>query len=164
MSDVRTSDPRFAPAVRVSSVKFMSFTSEEIKKLSCNRITNPVSFDSLLHPTPGGLYDPSLGPTDRKELCGTCGLNYIHCPGHMGHISLPLPVFHPIFFPALYQILQSSCLACHHLLATSHNSHLLKGRMKLLDEGLVSDALDMKHSIKKTEESTDSTAVSNELD
>lgn len=148
MADVRTADPRFTPAVRVSSVRFLTFTSEEVKKLSCKRITNPTSFDGLLHPTLGGLYDPALGPSDKHELCGTCGLNYVHCPGHMGHITLPLPVFHPIFFTTLYRILQTSCLSCHHFLTTKYKCNLLKAQMRLLDHGLVSDALELECHFK----------------
>ena len=148
MADVRTVDPRFTPAVRVSSVRFLTFTSEEVKKLSCKRITNPTSFDGLLHPTMGGLYDPALGPSDKHELCGTCGLNYVHCPGHMGHITLPLPVFHPIFFTSLYRILQSSCLSCHHFLATKYKCNLIKAQMRLLEHGLVSDALELECHFK----------------
>lgn len=148
MADVRIADPSFTPAVRVSSVRFLTFTSEEVKKLSCKRITNPTSFDGLLHPTLGGLYDPALGPSDKHELCGTCGLNYVHCPGHMGHITLPLPVFHPIFFTTLYRILQTSCLSCHHFLITKHKCHLLKAQMRLLEHGLVSDALELECHFK----------------
>ena len=82
----------------MSSINFLSLSSEEAKRLSVKRLTNPTTFDDLLHPNNGGLYDQSLGPTEAHELCFMCGLNYVHCPGHFGHITLPLPVFHPIFF------------------------------------------------------------------
>lgn len=39
-----------------------------------------------------GLLDPRLGPTDQGVPCRTCGLNYINCPGHPGHIELDVPV------------------------------------------------------------------------
>lgn len=45
----------------ISGVEFGFLSSAEIKALSVKRITNPSTFDTLLHPVPGGLYDPALG-------------------------------------------------------------------------------------------------------
>ncbi|KAK5277124.1 hypothetical protein LTR16_010210, partial [Cryomyces antarcticus] len=45
----------------IGGVEFGFLSAEEIKALSVKRITNPTTFDSLLHPTPGGLYDAALG-------------------------------------------------------------------------------------------------------
>lgn len=45
----------------ISSVDFGFLTDEDIKQLSVKRIQNPTTFDTLLHPIPGGLYDPALG-------------------------------------------------------------------------------------------------------
>jgi DNA-directed RNA polymerase I subunit RPA1 len=45
----------------IGSVDFSFLTSAEIKALSVKRIQNPLTFDTLLHPVPGGLYDPALG-------------------------------------------------------------------------------------------------------
>ena len=152
MADSRAVDPRFAPMARFSSMRFVTYTAKEIRSISCKRISNPNTFDHLLHPNPGGLYDPALGPCDKQELCGTCGLNYVHCPGHLGHIALPLPVFHPIFFPALYQILRTSCFNCHRLMATQYKALLLNGQMQLLDKGLASEALELESNVSAGEE------------
>ena len=118
------------------------------------------TFDHLLHPNNGGLYDP----VDKQELCGTCGLNFVHCPGHLGHISLPVPVFHPIFFPALYQILRTSCFNCHRLLTTSHKGRVLKGQMQLLDKGLASDALELEASMSCDQDDEKNDGVGRLLD
>lgn len=48
-------------ASAIGSVDFAFLTPAEIKTLSVKRIENPLTFDSLLHPVPGGLYDPALG-------------------------------------------------------------------------------------------------------
>ena len=48
-------------ASSLESVKFSFLSTAEIKKLSVKRIQNPETFDNLLNPTPGGLYDPALG-------------------------------------------------------------------------------------------------------
>jgi DNA-directed RNA polymerase I subunit RPA1 len=45
----------------IGSVDFGFLTAAEIKALSVKRIQNPLTFDSLLHPVPGGLNDPALG-------------------------------------------------------------------------------------------------------
>lgn len=45
----------------ISSVDFSFLSSAEIKTLSVKRIQNALTFDTLLNPVPGGLYDPALG-------------------------------------------------------------------------------------------------------
>ena len=45
----------------IGSVDFGFLSSEDVKTLSVKRISNPTTFDSLLYPVPGGLYDPALG-------------------------------------------------------------------------------------------------------
>lgn len=143
MVDVRSLDPRFAPSSRLSSVRFLTYTGDEVRNISCKKITNPNTFDSLLHPNIGGLYDPSMGPCDKYDLCGTCGLNYVHCPGHMGHITLPLPVYHPIFFMTLYQLIRGSCWNCHRLLSSPLKTQVFIGQLELVENGLISEALSL---------------------
>lgn len=45
----------------VESVEFSFLSAEEIRAISVRRIENDNTFDSLLNPVPGGLYDPALG-------------------------------------------------------------------------------------------------------
>jgi DNA-directed RNA polymerase I subunit RPA1 len=45
----------------IRAVDFGFLSSDDIKALSVKKIQNPDTFDTLLHPTPGGLYDPALG-------------------------------------------------------------------------------------------------------
>ena len=47
----------------IGGVEFGLLSSKEIQALSVKRIQNPTTFDTLLHPVPGGLYDPALGAT-----------------------------------------------------------------------------------------------------
>jgi hypothetical protein len=56
------------PSAQITGVSFSLYSSEEIRKLSVKRITNPLQFDSLNHPTIGGLYDPALGPQKAGEV------------------------------------------------------------------------------------------------
>jgi DNA-directed RNA polymerase I subunit RPA1 len=48
-------------ASAIDSVDFDFLTPAEIKAISVKRIENPTTFDSLLNPTPAGLYDTALG-------------------------------------------------------------------------------------------------------
>jgi hypothetical protein len=49
------------PCYHFDCLHFGVYTSKEIKALSVKEVTNPQTFDSLSHPTYGGLYDPALG-------------------------------------------------------------------------------------------------------
>lgn len=115
----------------VSSISFSFLTTQDIRRISVKQIVNPVLLDDLNRPNVGGLYDPALGPCDRKDLygkfvcfsitfversvssCATCHLGYFHCPGHFGHIELPAPVYHPLFMVNTYNVLRGTCLYCH---------------------------------------------------
>ncbi len=45
----------------LESVEFTFLTDDEIRSISVSRIENDSTFDTLLNPVPGGLYDPALG-------------------------------------------------------------------------------------------------------
>lgn len=45
----------------ISSVDFTFLSSADIKQISVKRIVNAQTFDTLLNPIPGGLYDAALG-------------------------------------------------------------------------------------------------------
>lgn len=48
-------------ASHIGSVEFGRLSPEEIRAFSVKKIVNPTTFDTLLHPVPGGLYDAALG-------------------------------------------------------------------------------------------------------
>lgn len=48
--------------------------------------------------SPLGLYDPAMGPTERKGICATCKQDHVFCPGHFGRVELPVPVYNPVTF------------------------------------------------------------------
>lgn len=45
----------------VDRVEFTFLTKEEIHAVSVKKIENDTTFDTLLNPVRGGLYDPALG-------------------------------------------------------------------------------------------------------
>lgn len=62
---------------KFAGVSFSFYTEDEIKKLSVQQIMDPVAFNHLNNPNPGGLHDKKLGvsPFDHKSQCPTCGMS-----------------------------------------------------------------------------------------
>lgn len=50
----------------IGSVDFGFLSSVEIKTISVKKIQHSKTFDDLLHPIPGGLYDAALGAWSDK--------------------------------------------------------------------------------------------------
>ncbi|VEU22044.1 DEKNAAC103010 [Brettanomyces naardenensis] len=123
----------------ISHVDFSVLTTEEVRKLSAKQITNPTAFDNLGHPIPGGLYDLSLGGF-LHNTCATCGLDDNHCPGHQGHIELPVPVYNPLFFKNMFVLLRGTCLYCHHLKMRALDVHAYECKLRLIQYGLILEA------------------------
>lgn len=59
------------------------------------------------------LVSASLGPYNIQGNCETCQETLLHCPGHFGHIELPLPVINPLFSKTLLSLFRMTCLVCH---------------------------------------------------
>ncbi|CAI4231731.1 unnamed protein product [Auanema sp. JU1783] len=102
------------PYMQLDKMKLRNYFPHEIEKLSVVRITQTKTFDEIGHPVKGGLYDPAMGPhnTDR---CETCHQYQVHCPGHIGHLRLDVPVFNPLLFSFSLNLLKGSCVQCHRL-------------------------------------------------
>ncbi|XP_061446852.1 DNA-directed RNA polymerase I subunit RPA1 [Rhineura floridana] len=132
-----------APWRRLTGLSFGMYTAAEIRKLSVKSITNPLFLDNARTPSPNGLYDLSLGPLHNKEVCATCMQDFNNCPGHLGHIELPLTVYNPLFFDKLFLLIRGSCLSCCHLTCTRVVIHLLLNQLKLLEVGLLQAVHDL---------------------
>jgi DNA-directed RNA polymerase I subunit RPA1 len=109
----------------IGNVSFSVLSDDEICRISVKRIHRPYSFDQVGHPVSGGLYDPALGPLDFHTSCQTCGLQFTECPGHVGHIALPVTVCNPISFPTLFKILQLICFNCGRLCVAKKSVNFL---------------------------------------
>ncbi|XP_064477096.1 DNA-directed RNA polymerase I subunit RPA1-like [Ornithodoros turicata] len=125
------------PHYYVDSVSFRVFSTEELLKQSVLNVTQAETFDVVGHPTKDGLHDALLGPSNKDELCATCGLGFIACPGHIGHISLPLVSFNPMFFRTLHKLIRGSCFGCKRLLAPPFVCQVTLAQLQVLDYGCV---------------------------
>ncbi|KAI5864165.1 beta and beta-prime subunits of DNA dependent RNA-polymerase [Durotheca rogersii] len=123
----------------IDSVDFDFLTPAEIKAISVKRIENPTTFDSLLNPVPGGLYDPALGAWG-DSICTTCNLAQPHCPGHVGHIDLPVPVYHPVFMDQVLRLLRAQCQYCFRFRMRRVDLSLVACKLRLLQFGLIDAA------------------------
>uniref|UniRef100_A0A6I8RX97 DNA-directed RNA polymerase subunit n=1 Tax=Xenopus tropicalis TaxID=8364 RepID=A0A6I8RX97_XENTR len=150
------------PWRRLQGVSFGCYSAEEIRKLSVKALTNPHYMDNLGNPMMNGLYDLALGPADGKEVCSTCAQDFNNCPGHLGHIELPLTVYNPLFFDKLYLLVRGSCFHCH--LLTCHRSviHLLLNQLKVLDRGAVHEVHELENVLHRLLEAN-AAATGNEI-
>uniref|UniRef100_A0A8C6K5N5 DNA-directed RNA polymerase n=2 Tax=Nothobranchius furzeri TaxID=105023 RepID=A0A8C6K5N5_NOTFU len=123
----------------LEGMSFSLFSTEEIRKLSVKAITNSNFLDSVGNVALNSLYDLALGPADTKEVCSTCCQDFNNCPGHFGHVELPLPVYNPLFFDRLYLLIRGTCLACHMLSCPRTAIHLLLNQLRLVDHGAMQE-------------------------
>ncbi|KAL7275542.1 hypothetical protein RUND412_001501 [Rhizina undulata] len=130
----------------VESVDFTFMSTEDIQNVSVKQIINPMTFGHTIPgaipvPMVGGLYDPALGASDAlRQRCSTCHLDYKYCPGHMGHISLPVPVYHPLFFDQMLRLLRSTCVFCFHLRMSKAAVNRFVCKLRLIQHGLLVEA------------------------
>ena len=87
------------------------------------------------------MYDPRLGSTAADSAgpggggappCVTCSNGYVDCPGHFGHIELVVPVYHPLLFFKILNILRMKCFYCHKLRAPKRVLEVLQAKFMLL--------------------------------
>ncbi len=46
---------------QLEGVEFALLSADEIHAISAKKIESDITYTTLMHPTPGGLYDPALG-------------------------------------------------------------------------------------------------------
>jgi len=117
----------------VSETHFGFYSEAEIKSMSVCKVNSSVAYDALGNTLSGGLYDGRMGPRVQNETCLTCGMNGKDCPGHMGHIELDVPVYHPLLFPHLFQLLRTSCAFCHGLKMSKARCRTFLIKLKLYE-------------------------------
>nr|CAG4651562.1 EOG090X00BV [Triops cancriformis] len=132
------------------SVTFSLFTAQELRSLSVVNVYAPISFNAVGHPVRNGVYDLAMGPwSDRSDPCNTCRQDVYSCPGHLGHIELPLPLFNPLFSRNLIRILRMSCPNCKAVVFPPTAKVLLVAKLELMDAGLLEACQSLDESKKK---------------
>lgn len=95
--------------------------------------------------------------------CTTCNLNYTGCPGHPGHIDLPVPVYHPILMDQLLRLLRAKCAYCHYLRMSRKEVNRYLCKLRLIQHGLLS-AAELVDNLEVPMEKKDGTPVPNECE
>ena len=88
--------------------------------------------------------------TDANRYCSctTCGLTtHFGCPGHCGHIELPVPVYNLTFIDQLLRLLRGKCVYCHHFRAARVTINEYVSKLRLIRCGLVQEANEMHEHI-----------------
>ena len=92
--------------------------------------------------------------------CSTCHLNTFNCPGHVGHIELPVPVYHVTFMDQLLRLMRSKCAYCSHLRLAPAEINRFICKLKLIEHGLVREVEELEKihlRIQSTKARTEST-------
>ncbi len=99
----------------MESIKYIQFgtlTGEQWSSFSVVEINKPSSqggADKNLSHTP---YDEHMGAIENGKTCQTCREFNDKCPGHFGHIRLPVPIYNRQFIDVILKILQCVCPHC----------------------------------------------------
>ena len=132
-------------AVRdISELLFGVLSPEQMIENSVCEITAfPENIPKELTPEEIKVYatldDPRLGAKEKGDetygtnstLCKSCGMNFIHCPGHFGHMFLGRPCYIHIYFSLVTKLLQCVCYKCGHvLLSPDHRKYILNVNSK----------------------------------
>lgn len=78
--------------------------------------------------------------------CATCYLNTYSCPGHVGHIELPVPVYHATFMDQVLRLLRAKCAYCSHLKLRRVDVDRFVCKLRLLQYGLLEESQEIESS------------------
>uniref|UniRef100_A0A914VLZ9 DNA-directed RNA polymerase subunit n=1 Tax=Plectus sambesii TaxID=2011161 RepID=A0A914VLZ9_9BILA len=148
--DIGRIAPGKEPFTCFTKLQFRSYYPHEVRELSVVKITETKTFDEVGHPIRGGLYDPLMGPNEIFDLCETCHQYGAHCPGHLGHIQLDVPVFNPVLFNFTFQLLKGTCVQCHRFSCNASGlaAKLLLAQLRCIELGMVAVAQELEAAVK----------------
>ena len=75
--------------------------------------------------------------------CATCHLNIHSCPGHCGHIDLPVHLFHVTFIDQLYRYIRARCVYCSRFRLARVELNRYVCKLRLLQYGLLAEAAEL---------------------
>ncbi|CAM0876906.1 unnamed protein product [Alopecurus aequalis] len=135
-----------ATSVELDSILFGFYTEEEVRRISVKKLTKPDRLDAKNCPVPGGLLDPAMGAVNAADTCKTCAQPPMVCPGHFGHIELAKPLFNPLLFDTLRDLLRATCFTCRKFRMSSQLVFRYARELELLAKGDVAQAKDLQES------------------
>lgn len=99
----------------------------------------------MLHSAPGAIIRTSFSKSKSLRSrayssihsCSTCHLNTYTCPGHIGHIELPVPVYHVTFMDQMLRLLRGTCAYCNRLKLPRVEVNRFCCRLRLVRYGLL---------------------------
>jgi DNA-directed RNA polymerase beta' subunit len=108
----------------VSQVKRVTFGILSPQRIKEKSVCEVYKHITNLKNLEGTLMDPRLGPTERGQICRTCGFTYTDCPGHFGHLNLAKPVIQYQYYLFIIKLLGLFCNRCSALLIDKTNQHI----------------------------------------
>lgn len=87
--------------------------------------------------------------------CSTCHLKSYACPGHVGHIELPAPVYHITFMDQVLRLLRAKCAYCGHLKMHRAEVNRFTCKLQLIQHGLLEEAAELGNIRSKVRTSED---------
>lgn len=105
---------------RFKHMKFGIQSMQDIANQAVMEVSDRTMYDLSQgrEPTKNGVLDKRLGISGKTAFCATCELKLQDCPGHFGHIRLPLPAFHIGYIRFTMKVLQEICKECSRVLLT----------------------------------------------
>ncbi|KAK8138829.1 DNA-directed RNA polymerase III largest subunit [Apiospora sp. TS-2023a] len=106
------------PPKRFGQMKFGIQSLQDITNQAVLEVSDRTMYDLSRgrEPTKNGVLDKRLGISSKIATCATCDLKLQDCPGHFGHVRLPLPAFHIGFIRFTMKVLQEICKDCSRVL------------------------------------------------
>jgi DNA-directed RNA polymerase II subunit RPB1 len=107
------------PKAEMDYLQFTFISAEEIKSWSVLEITSTKLSGN------NSVFDLRLGPNNMNDICATCNTKWKECPGHFGHITLPVRIPHPLRMKTIIEYLSIFCYECYRLVITDDRMMLL---------------------------------------
>ncbi|CDU18795.1 RNA polymerase I, putative [Plasmodium yoelii] len=132
-------DINSANCSEIKSAELGVLSSQELKRISLGKYENQLQeFEKVSKDGTSNriTYDPRFGTIDYTQICSVCFEKHDSCLGHIGHIEFVLPVFNPLFYKDLQELLNLVCYNCYALCYSEDVIFLLKHiyQLKSLNE------------------------------
>ena len=126
-------------------IQFCTLTGDEWLRFSVCEVNHPViqggvdkvrkqenssNQTEIVNDRLGSPYDERIGILENGKECLTCQKDNKGCPGHFGHIVLPIPVYNKQFSGIILKILNCICPICARIRILPENA-LVQGLLNL---------------------------------